>query len=1508
MRVSGRHFWPLVGAIVFSIGLALRTGATVSPSANNKVIIYPTAQDSIDQLHQLGITNIRKYGAYWLVQVTADQVPVLKQRYAGRAVDANYLNKIEFRSMTVDTTTAEPLVVNSARQTARSGNVLRLVQFVGPIQPEWLDQIKAVGSATIASYIPNNAYVVSLDQAAEEHLSTLMAPAGPIQWIGTYDPYYKMDPRLTGAPSAIEVQIGILNGPETESTLAAIRGYALEQTVRPHPVSNQVVVRMKVDPAALPSIAQISNVLWIELSAPIEKRDEVQDLIMAERISGAGNGPVPGFDDYLDFLTNVVGFSTNPSDYPVLDVADTLAESTAFFNDFFEFGNPANPTRLVGFASLCTPGDTLCDDFHGPFVMSVVGAYNDTRDTVNLDANGFRKGLGVSPFGQLSNLIIFHLETPLCVGCLPNSDHGFSDVALNEYLIFGARISNNSWGDSPLTVNTGGNAGSYNDECQIFDGTVRDAVPTGTAIATNTVISGSGTNTVTNTVVGVVSTPTPFRLNHEMITAFAGGNFQGLGNDNGGFGSIIMTPPATAKNVITVGASENVRTALDAANQCGLSPSDASNSFELAFFTSFGPTLDGRIKPEIVAPGSGIFGVDGLATNFFTLVGTNEVEGTGNAYTCGSGTSFATPAISGAIQLLWWYFEHRLLNEQGQNYLQPSPAMAKAYLCNSARYLPITDPQTGAPDNLPSIGQGMGIVDLKQMFDGVPRVVRDESTPRAIDTPLITTNPVPQQTYFSSSGQSYEVSGQVADPTNPFRVTVAWTDVPGTPGAFKQLVNDLDLQVTIGGQTYFGNRFSGPTSVPVTVAGSPDNINNMESVFLPPGQTGTWSVVVRASDIAGNGVPNVPNSTVGQDFALVVYNAANAGRSDVPNLATNDSCQTAIEISTFPFSFTNVLSKAVYHNTFPSPTAGTGGANEFFKISRPTPGTAFTIDTFGSLFDTVLSVWQVSVFPEAVFVSGECGALQELVSDNDANGGLQSSVSFTADGSNDYYVVAEPHNDGPGGMLVLDVNTSASCITLTPNSLAFGSQIQGTTSAVQTVTYQNSCVVNARVSDVTITGDNASDFEITSQTCAGNIINSGTNCFASIAFLPQGVGSRQANLVFIDDQTGGQRIVPLSGTGLPPAPLVCLSATNGLAFTNTAVGATSAPQSLVINNCGSDLLNISGVTLSGVGSNDFTAVPSCGSTASISPGGTCTISVTFHPLVSGTRSATLTIASDASSSPNTVVLTGLGFTTAPSICFSSGTVNLGAVGVNGTGAVQSVTVTNCGSAPLVISSVTVTGVNASDFILISNSCSTVPTGATCAVSLVFAPSGPGNRSASLSFVDNSSGSPHLLPLVGSGALSQPDASIGKTPNQKKMVGAGVINTTGIGQEVVQTVRRGAKVPVRFYVSVENIGSGTDQFLVQGDGSSGGFTVSYFLGANPNPADSVNVSSAVTAGSFATSTMAPEAVTGDTTMIRVEVLADKNIVAKGTTKTFTITFTSASDPTKQDAVRATVTAK
>jgi hypothetical protein len=185
--------------------------------------------------------------------------------------------------------------------------------------------------------------------------------------------------------------------------------------------------------------------------------------------------------------------------------------------------------------------------------------------------------------------------------------------------------------------------------------------------------------------------------------------------------------------------------------------------------------------------------------------------------------------------------------------------------------------------------------------------------------------------------------------------------------------------------------------------------------------------------------------------------------------------------------------------------------------------------------------------------------------------------------------------------------------------------------------------------------------------------------------------------------------------------------------------------------------------------------------------------------------------------------------------------------------------------------------------------------------------------ASLAITNTASGSPHLVSLTGSGSIAsfgKPDAAIGKTTKEKKMIGNGVISSTGVGEEFVQKIKRvdftklkPTKRGLRFFVTVKNIGTSADQFMVQGDGDSAGFRVKYFLGAT----DTTDITAGVEAGSFASTTLAAGAITGNTSLIRIEVFADK-AVPKGTVKTFTVQFTSVSDPTKIDVVKATVIAK
>jgi hypothetical protein len=134
---------------------------------------------------------------------------------------------------------------------------------------------------------------------------------------------------------------------------------------------------------------------------------------------------------------------------------------------------------------------------------------------------------------------------------------------------------------------------------------------------------------------------------------------------------------------------------------------------------------------------------------------------------------------------------------------------------------------------------------------------------------------VDQTKLFTESGQTFEIQGSIAARSLPLRVTLAWTDAPGTLIG-PAIVNDLDLEITVGGVTvYQGNGFEGEYSI---AGGEPDRLNNVESIYLPPdaipaGVQGNFTVTVRAANIAGDGVPGNETS-LDQDFALVVYNIA----------------------------------------------------------------------------------------------------------------------------------------------------------------------------------------------------------------------------------------------------------------------------------------------------------------------------------------------------------------------------------------------------------------------------------------------------------------------------------------------------------------------------------------------------------------------------------------------------------------------------------------------------------
>jgi subtilisin family serine protease len=326
----------------------------------------------------------------------------------------------------------------------------------------------------------------------------------------------------------------------------------------------------------------------------------------------------------------------------------------------------------------------------------------------------------------------------------------------------------------------------------------------------------------------------------ELLILFAAGNDGADGNSNGKIDPGSVSPPATAKSTLTVGASENVRSSGGLQMTWGAAwgyPSNpiandmvSNNSRGLAAFSSRGPTDDNRIKPEIVAPGTNILSARSSLAPAWNYWGILD-----NYYGYMGGTSMATPLTAGLAGLVRQYFT------DVENVSNPLGSLIKAAIINGGFDMtpgqygagnPTTKEVRSRPDN----DQGWGRADLEGAVDpdgGRISFFQDTAGFRTGDN----------TTRWVKVG-----------PGSDFRTTLAWADYPGDPAATKQLVNDLDLMITApNGSVYRGNDITKPHD------STWDRVNPTETVTIKKPAIGWWKVEVQAY--------NVPKGP--QHFALV---------------------------------------------------------------------------------------------------------------------------------------------------------------------------------------------------------------------------------------------------------------------------------------------------------------------------------------------------------------------------------------------------------------------------------------------------------------------------------------------------------------------------------------------------------------------------------------------------------------------------------------------------------------
>lgn len=684
---------------------------------------------------------------------------------------------------------------------------LYIVQFTGPVAQTDLDAVTAVG-ATLLDYLPDYAFRTRMtpEQAA------LVGALDVVNYVTIFQPGFKLAPDLRMAEGQMYT-VRLLPDAEPDDVLADID--AAVDAVLGHAGRS---VRVMAHAEQIWALAAMSEVAWIENFVLPEKHNEYG----GGAILGAIQANAAGYDGATQIIAIAdtgLGRGSAPGIHPDIS-ADRVVNILNY---------PG--TNAPGCYTIVDDGARDLSSGHGTHVaVTAIG-----------DGGPAGTARGVAPsarllFQALENYVDFTGSCELAYADgyylygIPDS----LDVLYHAAYNAGARVHSNSWGSAAN--------GAYTSNSAVADDFVW--------------------------------------RQPDMFIAFSVGN-RGADADRDGFvdpGS--LEAPATAKNVLSVGASENDRggdyacdtsvsypsndpfqTAQTCAdmrgqNQVGtygerwpehfpVAPlagdATAGNGAQTALFSGRGPTDDGRIKPDVVAPGTWVlsgysaFYREGYDAAPNERTGLFQSDGWGlphsEHYKYLGGTSMATPLAAGAAVLVRDFYEKAHQHAA-------SAALVKATLINTAVDLP-DENNDGVNDNdfpIPNIHEGWGrinLVDATQIEEFV-----DEPEGVLTDT---------QATY------TYTLAGGT-----PFKVTLVWSDFPSSEAAAVHLVNDLDLQVTApDGATYLGNVFGGGWS---QIGGASDRVNNVENVYVQSAAAGAWTVTVRGH--------NVPSGR--QPFALVL--------------------------------------------------------------------------------------------------------------------------------------------------------------------------------------------------------------------------------------------------------------------------------------------------------------------------------------------------------------------------------------------------------------------------------------------------------------------------------------------------------------------------------------------------------------------------------------------------------------------------------------------------------------
>ncbi|MBB5209181.1 Ig-like domain-containing protein [Chiayiivirga flava] len=728
---------------------ALAGPATLSATADADHVLLPAG---VYAGNEPGLHLVQDYGTLQLWQV--DAAHRIEIAATARHASALQGKAVLFEAGAFDP--AQPQDVPSAFGVPKGdGPQIHILQLNGPTTDALMNTIAASGTRVVAS-LSGNAYAVLADNATASRLVASLRDEPLLRAVTALPAFYKLSGGLPERARAglspgneIDITVQIAKHAASGASKQAIQ--ALDRSGNTPVWDDRLTkesLQLRVIESDLSVIANLPDVFAVETRVPRRLYDEVQAQIVAGNFNGDRSGPSGiGYRGWLQGL----GFSTDPADYPIIDVVDDGLGNGSAVNGggdiTFTRNGDGVTTRLASVFN-CTTGASPADGGggHGHLNTNVVGGYDPRGDSGGIqtpfeDPQGYLRGQGINPYTRLAHTKIFTNAGNYVVTNCGGTDAGVIKSSQDR----GAPITSNSWG-APV-------GGNYDDSSEAYDIGTRDGD-----------LTEAG--------------------NQPMIHIFAAGNQ--------GSGASTVGSPGSGKNMITVGASENARPGPDETGAwndgCGIGASGANDARDIIGFSSRGPVEGGRAKPELIAPGTHIQGTASNGPNYDGSGVCDEFRPTNQTvFAASSGTSHSTPAVAGIASLVYRWLQ----TEYGV--AAPSSAMMKAWLMAFPTYL------TGvsANDNLPSNNQGYGMPNMSAAFD--------DSTLNVV---------VDQTEVFGATGDTYVLAGGVADPAKPVRIALAWSDAPGAISDTTPQVNNLDLSVTVNGVAYTGNRFTGQFSTP----------------------------------------------------------------------------------------------------------------------------------------------------------------------------------------------------------------------------------------------------------------------------------------------------------------------------------------------------------------------------------------------------------------------------------------------------------------------------------------------------------------------------------------------------------------------------------------------------------------------------------------------------------------------------------------------------------------------